>query len=50
MIFGKDNGEEDWSATIRKVDEKADEPADRHRNVIALETGQLQRDRMAGLT
>jgi len=43
-------GEEDWSATIRKVDEKADEPADRHRNVIALETGQLQRDRMAGLT
>jgi len=43
-------GEEDWSATIRKVDENADEPADRHRNVIALETGQLQRDRMAGLT
>jgi len=50
MIFGKDNGEEDWSATIRKVDENVDEPADRHRNVIALETGQLQRDRMAGLT
>jgi phosphonate transport system ATP-binding protein len=43
-------GEEDWSATIRKVDENADEPAERHRNVIALETGQLQRDRMAGLT
>ena len=43
-------GEEDWSATIRKVDENADEPADRHRNAIALETGQLQRDRMAGLT
>ena len=43
-------GEEDWSATIRKVDEKADEHADQHRNVIALETGQLQRDRMAGLT
>jgi len=43
-------GEEDWSATIRKVDENADEPVDRHRNVIALETGQLQRDRMAGLT
>jgi len=43
-------GEEDWSATIRKVDENADEPADRHRNVIALETGQLRRDRMAGLT
>ena len=43
-------GEEDWSATIRKVDENADEPADRHRNAIALEAGQLQRDRMAGLT
>jgi len=43
-------GEEDWSATIRKVDENADEPADRHRNVIAVETGQLKRDRMAGLT
>jgi len=43
-------GEEDWSATIRKVDENADEPVDRHRNVIALETGQPQRDRMAGLT
>jgi phosphonate transport system ATP-binding protein len=39
-------GEEDWSATIRKVDENVDEPADRH----PLETGQLQRDRMAGLT
>ena len=43
-------GEEDWSATIRKVDENANEPADRHSNVIALETGQPQRDRMAGLT
>ncbi len=40
-------GEEDWSATIRKVDEDAAEDAD---NVIAFETRQPHRDRMAGLT
>jgi phosphonate transport system ATP-binding protein len=43
-------GEEDWSATIRKVDEteEAEEEAD---NVIALhDARQPHRDRMAGLT
>jgi phosphonate transport system ATP-binding protein len=40
-------GEEDWSATIRKVDEVEDDVAD---NVIALEIPALHRDRMAGLT
>jgi phosphonate transport system ATP-binding protein len=43
-------GEEDWSATIRKVDdetEDADAPLD---NVVALETSLPHRDRLAGLT
>ena len=40
-------GEEDWSATIRKVDEVEDDVAD---NVIALDIPALHRDRMAGLT
>ena len=41
-------GEEDWSATIRKVDEEApDEEAD---NVVPFEAPRLDRDRMAGLT
>jgi phosphonate transport system ATP-binding protein len=43
-------GEEDWSATIRKVDEteEADEDAD---NVVSFpEARALDRDRMAGLT
>src|SRR5499425_2921524 len=42
-------GEEDWSATIRKVDEDAEETADTS-NVISLESRQPHRDRMAGLT
>jgi len=41
-------GEEDWSATIRKVDE--DEEAQDADNVISLESRQPHRDRMAGLT
>jgi phosphonate transport system ATP-binding protein len=40
-------GEEDWSATIRKVDEDAAEDAD---NVVAFEPREPHRDRMAGLT
>jgi phosphonate transport system ATP-binding protein len=43
-------GEEDWSATIRKADESADEAAEQSANVISLETRQPHRDRMAGLT
>jgi len=42
-------GEEDWSATIRKVEEDAEETDDTG-NVIALESRQPHRDRMAGLT
>jgi phosphonate transport system ATP-binding protein len=41
-------GEEDWSATIRKVDEESEEAEED--NVISLETHQPHRDRMAGLT
>jgi phosphonate transport system ATP-binding protein len=41
-------GEEDWSATIRKVDEEApDEEAD---NVVPFEVPRPDRDRLAGLT
>ena len=40
-------GEEDWSATIRKVDEVEDDVAD---NVIALDIPALHRDRLAGQT
>ena len=39
-------GEEDWSATIRKVDEEADEETD---NVVPL-VPRPDRDRLAGLT
>jgi phosphonate transport system ATP-binding protein len=41
-------GEEDWSATIRKVDEEA--PDDEAGNVVPFDTPRLDRDRMAGLT
>jgi len=40
-------GEEDWSATIRKVDEESPEEVD---NVVPFETPRPDRDRMAGLT
>src|SRR6188474_2135566 len=40
-------GEEDWSATIRKVDEEIPEEAD---NVVPFEAPRPDRDRMAGLT
>src|SRR5215471_13196701 len=41
-------GEEDWSETIRKVDEDAEE--DDEAPVAVAEAPQLHRDRMAGLT
>ena len=41
-------GEEDWSATIRKVDEQA--PDDEADNVVPFEVPRLDRDRLAGLT
>src|SRR5690349_22874388 len=40
-------GEEDWSATIRKVDEELPGEAD---NVVPFEAPRPDRDRMAGLT
>src|ERR1041384_1885027 len=43
-------GEEDWSATIRSIDEDADEAEADGTNVIPLETALPHRDRMAGLT
>jgi phosphonate transport system ATP-binding protein len=43
-------GEEDWSATIRKIDDDAEEAAEPADNVIALDTRLPHRDRMAGLT
>ncbi|MGA7608741.1 MAG: phosphonate ABC transporter ATP-binding protein, partial [Xanthobacteraceae bacterium] len=49
-VLTKIYGEEDWSATIRKVDEDADAAVQPPDNVISLETGQPHRDRMAGLT
>ena len=43
-------GEEDWSATIRKVDEDAADAPEDADNVVAFEPRQPHRDRMAGLT
>src|SRR5690349_13502459 len=46
-------GEEDWSATIRKVDEDAADAAEATEdgdNVVTFEPRQPHRDRMAGLT
>jgi phosphonate transport system ATP-binding protein len=49
-VLTKIYGEEDWSATIRKVDEDADATVQLPDNVITLEPRQPHRDRMAGLT
>ena len=49
-VLTKIYGEEDWSATIRKGDDNADEAAETPDNVIAIETRLPHRDRMAGLT
>src|ERR1041385_6596334 len=43
-------GQEDWSATIRKVDEDAPDGAEDADNVVSFEARQPHRDRMAGLT
>jgi phosphonate transport system ATP-binding protein len=43
-------GEEDWSATIRKVDEDAADAVEDGDNVVAFEPREPHRDRMAGLT
>jgi phosphonate transport system ATP-binding protein len=48
-VLTKIYGEEDWSATIRKVDEDDGEAED-NGNVVVLEPRQPHRDRMAGLT
>jgi phosphonate transport system ATP-binding protein len=47
-VLTKIYGEEDWSATIRKVDDEAAEAETD--NVIPLELPLPSRDRMAGLT
>ena len=47
-VLTKIYGEEDWSATIHKVDEDAEETE--ASNVISLESRQPHRDRMAGVT
>ena len=49
-VLTKIYGEEDWSATIRKVDEDAAEEEEEAGKVIHLEPPQPHRDRMAGLT
>jgi phosphonate transport system ATP-binding protein len=49
-VLTKIYGEEDWSATIRKVEGDMDETAEHPDNVISLESRQPHRDRMAGLT
>jgi len=47
-VLTKIYGEEDWSATIRKIDDDTDEADERPDNVIALDTRLPHRDRMAG--
>jgi len=49
-VLTKIYGEEDWSATIRKVGEGAEETAEPPGNVVALEPRKPHRDRMAGLS
>jgi phosphonate transport system ATP-binding protein len=46
MIYGQ----EDWSSTVRTVDEDLDEVPKSADNIVSLETRQPHRDRMAGLT
>jgi phosphonate transport system ATP-binding protein len=46
-VLTSNYGEEDWSASIRKVDEEPPEEAD---NVAPFEAPRPDRDRMAGLT
>src|SRR5262249_14771699 len=49
-VLTKIYGEEDWSATIPRVDEEAPEDAETADNVISPGPSQPHRDRMAGLT
>jgi len=49
-VLTKIFGEEDWSASIHKVDESADGTVEQPSKVISLESRQPHRDRMAGLT
>ena len=50
-VLTKIYGEEDWSATIRKVDEEtAEEESDTNGKVIPFEAPLPHRDRMSGLT
>jgi len=42
-------GEEDWSATVRKVDETDDAAGETDAEVVPLESRQPERDRLAGL-
>jgi phosphonate transport system ATP-binding protein len=49
-VLTKIYGEEDWSATIRKIDDDTEVAAERPDSVIALDTRLPHRDRMAGLT
>src|ERR1700726_218149 len=49
-VLTKIYGEEDWSATIRKIDDDTGEAAEASDNVVALDTRLPHRDRMAGLT
>ena len=47
-VLTKIYGEEDWSATIRKVDDAEGEPeAD---NIVPFSPPSIDRDRLAGLT
>jgi len=49
-VLTKIYGEEDWSATMRKVDDDGQGAADATDNGVAIEGRLPQRDRMAGLT
>jgi len=50
-VLTKIYGEEDWSATIRKVDEEAEEiEQDGDGKALPFETPLPDRDRMSGLT
>ena len=49
-VLTKIYGEEDWSATIRKVDDEAAEAEADADNVIPPELPLPSRDRLAGLT
>ena len=49
-VLTKIYGEEDWSATIRKVDEAQEDGEPAADNVVLFEPPQPDRNRLAGLT